>query len=230
MSISFLDRVKDPSAHDVEVRMAVIYIHILITSATFARDTPQVKESVDQMKRTPNELLQVERSPECGAPTTGYDLVREFATSCEPPIGLDPERKVSSPKYASDTALNMTKKKSDSNQKHKTLKMCQRSSFVSYISLDHTELDNATKTLPDMTSRRRVKSEGYDTDDSSNPSGEVGDERPLGKNATLPVQTRAVRPESYMIALGSQNALNTSNRRNARQARIDESNLEDGFA
>ncbi|XP_028409057.1 uncharacterized protein LOC114531641 [Dendronephthya gigantea] len=222
-----MNHVKDPSAHDIEVRMEVVYIYIVISSATFARDTAEVKDSVNQIKRTPSELLQEQRSPECGASTTGYDLVREFATSCEPRIGLDPERKATSPKYASDTALNMAKKKNESSPKHKTLKLCQRSSFVSYISLDETELDNSTKTLPDMTSRRRVKSDGYDPDDSSDLAEKVEDERPPQKNATLPAQKR---PESYMIALGSQNALDTSHFRNTQHSRIDECDLEDdGF-
>ena len=195
--------------------MAVIYIHIQTASTTFARDTPEVKNSVTQTKRTPSELLQLKHSPDvarnCGAFTTGYELLREFASTCEPPNEVDPERRTTSPKYASDTSLNSsTKKRNENSPRHKTFKQCQRSSFVSYIDLDPKDSGvTSTPNPSSVTSRRRVKSDGYDPEDTSELSEELADELPP-MNQTLPARTRTIRPDSYMIAVGSQNAIDTS--------------------
>ena len=222
MHLSFLGHVNDPPVRDAKVRMPLVYIHIQIASATFARDTPEVKNSVVQTKRTPTELLKVKHSPEvvvanCGAPTTGYELVREFATTCDPPNVAEPERKATSPKYASDTSLHLTKKRSENNARQKPLKQCQRSSFVSYVDFNPEELTNIS-TPSSVPSRRRIKSDGYDPDDLSKFSEEFADELPpLSK--TLPVQAHGTRPESYMFALRSQNALDTSHFNDSPQAR-----------
>lgn len=210
--------------------MAVIYIHIQIASTTFARDTPEVKNSVTQAKRTPSELLQHKHSADvarnCGAFTTGYELLREFASTCEPPNEIEPERKATSPKYASDTSLNTsTKKRNESSPRHKTLKQCQRSSFVSYIDLDPKDLAVTSTPKPSsVTSRRRVKSDGYDPEDTSELSEELADElRPMNK--TLPARTRMMRPDSYMLAVGSQNAIDTSLFKDG----IDEDSIDEEF-
>lgn len=210
--------------------MAVVYINIRSASTTFARDTPEVKNYVLQTKQTPSELLEVKRTPatNCGKSTTGYELLREFASACEPQSGASTPERSSTPKYASDTSLHLNKKGSERNAKSKTLKQYQRSSFVSYVDfgLSVTTLD--TPRLSAVSSRRRVKSDGYDPEDLSQLSEELTDDPPPVKK-TLPVQTRVTRPESYMFALGSQNAINTSHFRDLPPARIDERRLEDEF-
>jgi hypothetical protein len=225
--------VKDPSVRDIKVQLAVIHIHIQIASATFARDTPDIKNSVVQTKRTPIELLEAKQSPDgarnCGASTTGYELVREFATTCEPRGEPELEHKATSPKYASDTSLNLAKKRSESNTKQKTLKQCQRSSFVSYVDFDQVELGvtNTPKPSSVTSSRRRIKSDGYDPDDLSKVSEEFADKLPPMKHTTLPA--RVTRPESYMFALGSQNAIDTSHSRDMPPAIVNENSVEDGL-
>ena len=225
MRLSFLDHVNDQSVRDVKVRLAVIYIHIQIASTTFARDTPEIKDSVVQTKRTPTELLQLKQPPQmaktCGEPTTGYGLAREFAASCEPENGLEPVRKATSLKYGSDTSLNLGKKRSENNSKQKTLKQTQRSSFVSYVDFDRDDL-GSSNTPASVTTRRRVKSDGYDPELSE----EIADELPpLAK--TLPAKARAIRPDSYMFAVGSQNAINTSHFKTSPQTRVNESSFGD---
>ena len=229
MHLSFKGHVKDPSVRDSKVRMAVIYINIQTASTTFARDTPEIRDSVHQSKRTPTELLKIKQSDakNCGASTTGFELVQEFATTSDLPKETERAQKAPLLKYGSDNSLNLTKKRNEGSGKQKTLKQCQRSSFVSYVNFNE-ELPSTPKSASAGTSRRRVKSDGYDPDDMSNLSEECKDELPpLSK--TLPAQTRVNRPESYMIALGSQNAINTSCFRDSPKARLSKKNGKDGL-
>ena len=221
----------DPPVRDIKVRMAVVYINILIASTTFARHTPEVKDSVTQSKRTPSELLKHQHSPDvaknCGAWTTGYELLREFSSSCEPENEVD---LATSPKYASDTSLNTSpKKRNESSSKYKTFKQCQRSSFVSYVNLDSAEFGvTSTPNPSSVSSRRRVKSDGHDPEDESELSDEVADQLPP-MNKALPGRMRSVRPESYMLAVGSQNAIDTSHFKDLPQAGIDTNRGEEEF-
>ena len=195
------------------MKVAIVNIHIQNASTTFARDSPDVKNAVSQNRRTPTELLQAKQPPLsdlsrlCGVPTKGFGLVREFASRRETDARDGPAKTTLAPKYASDTALNSTtttttmmkkRKTSEATSKPKTLKQCQRSSFISYVDI---EVD--TQNVED--SRRRIKSEGYEpeSDELRNFEGLVEkEEKPIEK-ATLSVQPNLIRPESYMFAVGT---------------------------
>ena len=224
MRLSCIGHVNDPAVRDIKVRMAVIYINIQMASTTFARNTPEIRDSVAQVKRTPTELLQAKQSPDaaknCGASTTGYDLVREFATTSDLPNESKPEQKTPLlATYGSDTSLNSSKKRNEGGGKQKTLKHSQRSSFVSYVDFD--EGLASTPERSSATSRRRVKSDGYDPEESE----EFPDELPPLK--TMSLKPRVTRPESYMFALTSQNAINTSHFKDSPKPRISKKNEKD---